>query len=751
MERWSKRFTARAAAIGAISLSLGLAACGTGGGESGNDAMQELGALSLFDPIKADPAASGPIVPFPFDGLFSGFADPTLNIPNPSGAPFVAAANLTDGFSTVASIFTDLTGFVDYETAAAAIVLVDSSTGTRLQPGVDYTVQPSVAIDAAAPQVPLNEKRSRILIEPLRPLKPSTRYLVGVTTALLSLDGVPATASDQFKVVRSAIPVADQDAAILEVLNGTQLATLETLRSQLIRPVVEALGAVAGVNEEDLVLAWSFTTQSTTKTLQKLNDAAVAAGARPVALSYTGLNTAQVNPALPAVADVHAGTITVPYYLANSGGDTHSTAPLTGYWAANPAAPDVTATFLGQVPCGAFAIGAPLPWGVTAAPSTSTTTCFPLPVKQSDAVLPLLVTVPNANSGRSKPEGGWPVVVFQHGITGNRSQMLAIAPALAAAGFVTAAIDLPLHGIAASDSAAALRMASIERTYDLDLANNTTGAAGPDGTADSSGTHFINLSSLITSRDNLRQAASDIINLVQSVEALDLDANAETVDIDSSKIYFVGLSLGGIVGNLVLGVNSDIRAATLAVPGGGIAKLLDASKTFGPRIAAGLAGNGVIEGTDTYETFLRFAQHLVDAGDPLNFAAAAAAAHPIHMIEVIGDTVVPNDAPAGVASGTHDTVTLTGFLSGTEPLFQAMGMDVIGPVTAPLDSPDVRVDVTRATDYVVQFATGTHGSLLTPAGASPTEFLAVTTEMQRQTANWLASDGICLPVGGSCL
>src|SRR3546814_5166859 len=45
------------------------------------------------------------------------------------------------------------------------------------------------------------------------------------------------------------------------------------------------------------------------------------------------------------------------------------------------------------------------------------------------------------------PADGWPVVIFQHGITGNRTQMIAIAPALAAAGFATVAIDLPLHGL----------------------------------------------------------------------------------------------------------------------------------------------------------------------------------------------------------------------------------------------------------------------------------------------------------------
>src|SRR3546814_5220643 len=47
--------------------------------------------------------------------------------------------------------------------------------------------------------------------------------------------------------------------------------------------------------------------------------------------------------------------------------------------------------------------------------------------------------------------------------------------------------------------------------------NNATGAAGADGIADSSVASFINLSSLLTSRDNNRQAVSDLLTVLQSV------------------------------------------------------------------------------------------------------------------------------------------------------------------------------------------------------------------------------------------
>jgi len=753
--------------LGYALIAILLSACGGGG--SGNqdqlsggsgDTPQQFDSLVLFDPVPINSRDSATI-PFPFDGLFSGFKDPTLNIPNSTTAPvpFVTAANLQDGFSTTASIFLDILGFVDFDTVAANLLIVNSATGQVLVPGTDFRLQPSAAKDATG--VAISAQRSRVLIEPLKPLAPSTRYLVALKDGVKTTAGKGVFASPQFVVLRSATPVAEQTAPILASYSSAQKAVLEQLRSQLIRPVVAAFGSLANVPEEQIVLAWSFTTQSTDKTLKAL---AASSAAGFIRVQATGQNTSVIG--APPIADIYAGVTTVPYYLGNSGGDTHSLAPVSSFWAADATKPDLAARFLGQVPCGAFATtpGATLPDGQTAQPSVSTTICFPIPVKKSDETLPLLVAVPNANSGKSKPANGWPVVIFQHGITGNRTQMLALAPALAAAGFVTVAIDLPLHGLPATSlfynnqlfaGTPAAGLMTTERTFDLDLVNNTTGAPGPDGTTDSSGTHFINLSSLLTSRDNLRQAVSDLQTLSKSVATLDLDNNG-SVDVDPTQLRFVGHSLGGIVGGTFLGTDSSIGAATLAMPGGGIAKLLDASLAFGPRIAAGLAAgtpdattpvaSRIREGNDNYETFLRFAQTLVDSGDPLNYAASAKANHPLHLIEVIGDTVVPNTALAGAQTTTQDTVTISGYLSGTEPLISTLGLQRVGPLTPPLAA---AAPITGARLQVASvFTTGNHGSILDPSGGDINA--ATTQEMQRQTANFLGSNGTCLPIGSNC-
>ncbi len=772
----------RYARLGALALVLALSACDKASNEGG-DFPGGVGekAVSIFDPL-----ATSPQIPFPVDLLFAGFSDPTLNIPNPPTPPtnlpnpFVAAANELDGWSTTASLFTDLTGFVDFTTVQSALTIIDTSTSppSLLTPGVDFTVQSSTAIDPADGR-PISAKRSRILIEPLKPLKPSTTYIVGLSTTARATSGEAILPSDYFRVVRSSTPVSEQTEPVLAILTAPQKATLEAIRQQLV-PVMQGLAAF-GKPADTVAIAWPFTTQSTTRTLERMAAAAQPsilrlqqAPAPSPAPAGTPLTTTMLG--LPgAPAQVYAGLLRLPYYLS-------ATEPLSASWKADVTKPDTAASFLGRVPCGAFAVGATLPDGQTAKPSTSTTVCYPLPLKQSDQTVPVLATVPVG----TMPANGWPVVIFQHGITGNRSQVLGLVPALTQAGFAVIAIDLPLHGIRAIDgSIAAFRVpGTTERTLELDVVDNATGAPRPagaenpsapgDGIVDSSGTHFINLSSLLTSRDNLRQGVSDLLvlgkSLVPATSAISPGAGFAdvggtpqvTLKFDTTQVRYVGHSLGAIVASTFLGVNDATGASALAMPGGGIAKLLDASASFGPRISAGLqasSGGAISQGNDNYETFLRFAQTVVDSGDPINFAKAAATKHPILMIEVVGDAVVPNcalkDNPACPAT---DVLPISGYLSGTTPLARIMGLTFKPGETSAIAIPataDILLGA-AARNNVVRFPQGQadHSTILTPdngaAAGSDTQFLAAFTEMQRQVASFLASNGTCLPIGGTC-
>jgi pimeloyl-ACP methyl ester carboxylesterase len=781
-----------------LALVLALSACDKASNEGG-DFPGGTGekAVSIFDPLAASPQ-----IPFPVDLLFAGFSDPTLNIPNPPTPPtnqpnpFVAAVNQLDGWSTTASLFTDVAGFVDFDTVPSALTIIDTSTSppTPLVPGVDFRVQSSTAIDPLDNR-PISDKRSRILIEPLKPLKPSTTYVVALSTAARALpvggatEGEPVIPSDYFRVVRSSTPVSAQSEPVLAVLNDTQKATLEAIRRQLI-PVMQLLAAF-GKPADTVAIAWPFTTQSTQITLQRMAETAQPNVLRlrqaPAPVSEetpagTVLTTTLLGLPGPA-AQIYAGRLTLPYYLSAPTAE-NPAALLTGFWKADTSKTNLDGQFLGRVPCGAFAIGADLDEGpgvLTAKPSASTTVCYPLPLSQGNQTVPVIATVPVG----TMPENGWPVVIFQHGITSNRSAVLGIVPALTAAGFAVISIDLPLHGILATDPRfAGLRNPDIpERTFDVDLVNNTTGAPNsasspPDG-PDSSGTHFINLSSLLTARDNIRQGVSDLLVLGKSLVPVAPANLADPVapgtifvslagapqtalKFDTTQVRYVGHSLGAIVASTFLGVNSTTGAGVLAMPGGGIAKLLDASAAFGPRISAGLAaasGGLIAQGNDTYETILRFAQTVVDSGDPLNFATATATNHPIYMIEVVGDAVVPNCAIKNdPACPVTDVLPISGYLSGTTPLARVMGLSFQPSETGAITVPTTANVLTGAAarNNVVRFS-GTqaeHSTILTPdSSANPGSdslFLPALSEMQKQAASFLRSNGTCLPIGGTC-
>lgn len=299
--------------------------------------------------------------------------------------------------------------------------------------------------------------------------------------------------------------------------------------------------------------------------------------------------------------------------------------------------------------------------------------------------------------------------------------MLATADSFAKAGFAVVAIDLPLHGIMPPKDPQSL-YSGFERTFDLDLVDNATGAPGGDGVTDPSGTHYINLPSLLTTRDNLRQGVADLFALTDALETMDYTGDGNP-DFDTDRIYFTGHSLGGMVGSVFLALEPRVHDAVIAMAGGGIAKLLDGSLSFGPRIAAGLAAKGVIKGTPEYESFMGAAQTMVDTGDPDNYAAMTVSDRGVLAFEVLGDTVVPNNVMADAPEGTVPSP-----LAGTDPMAMLQQLQVTNETLIAAEGDDL--------DVWLRFISGDHGSLLDPS-ADP----AVTAVMQESMATFLATDG----------
>jgi len=136
-----------------------------------------------------------------------------------------------------------------------------------------------------------------------------------------------------------------------------------------------------------------------------------------------------------------------------------------------------------------------------------------------------------------------------------------------------------------------------------------------------------------------------------------------------------------------------------------ISQLVIDSPSFGPRIKAGLAGS-LVPDSYLFNLFLRDFQAVLDSGDPINHIKDAEALHPLHVMSVLNDLVVPNSATERLATAA-DLTTLT-----------TIGPNAVGP----------------GTGAYVRLAQSTHGSMFDPAAVPE-----VRAEMQRQTVLFAAS------------
>lgn len=657
----------------------------------------ESSAISDFDPGNG-------VIPFPNDVLFSGTLDGTVNIPviNPADLsdPQVALNSL-DGFSTIAPIVTGFTGPINpasingnsvrfYKVTltpnplphnqGGAVAAIDST----LTFGVDYTAGIS----------PVDSSQSTLAIVPLKPLDAKSSYFVVITNELQSSDGNPMGASGAFTLARLSTPLqVGGFSQFPNVLSDAEAIALEPLR-QLVNFSLNTLVAFdSSLAINDVVISWSFTTQTIGATLDAVRAAAPTPGTT-LASSAIDLGGGVGKTPLGA-ANLFVGSLDgIPYYLT---------------------APTVDPTVILNNPW--KAIG-------TVGGENNLTEVNPMPASTGNIDVPIMVSTPTNTILFPAP---WKTVIFQHGITRNRADMLAVADTLASVGFATVAIDMPLHGL---NGTSPLYQMGLERTFDTDLVGQDESgniiSTGPDGFPDSSGLHFINLQNLQVSRDNLRQAVADLFALAKAIPGIDVDGGGG--DLNGSEIYFVGHSLGAIVGVPFTSREANVKDAVLANGGGGIPKILDGSANFSPAVVAGLAAAGVSKGTVDYESFLGAAQTVVDTADPMNYATELTTkGEGILFFEVVGGNSSPSDltVPIRVPDGNDSSNTVPAPLAGTEPLLAQLGLTQINSTT------------TGANLLIsVKFTAGTHGSIL-----DPTSSAAVTTAMQSQLASFLASSG----------
>ncbi len=625
-------------------------------------------------------------------GTLSTYGAAGLNLPS---------INLIDGFSTNAPVSVPFTGPVDIATIVPylptppdgvpalpgtnlwVVDITDLLTGGApiplipLIPGqtdaiADYSYQLSAATDSQG---------AVLEIVPVKPFRPDRTIAFLITAGVADTTGNALQPDNQFRDIRDAC------------FSGETLSNgiLESIKTNAVCPILQAAAGLFGAPPDAFMVAWTMSTMSIGDSLAVIDETATA---QTNVLVPTGLNTGQVIPGLPGLADIYTGTIEVPYYM--------------------DVADPYASTWQG-------------------ADGSTLTRNNPVPVARTTLTIPFIATVPNVNSGQAEPAEGWPVVIYQHGVTTDRTTLIPIADTLASQGIVAVAIDLPLHGVRDATNPlfqgpgnAQNPFGNNERHFFLDNFQ-ANGAPGPDGMIDNGAQIFtISLQAPLNTRDYGRQTASDLIHLVRTIPTINLDEDADP-DLDSTRIHFIAISLGSLLGSSFLGNTTEIATATLSSPGGNWSGFLtDPDSFFGRGLIAGLsAATGLQPNTLAFDAFLRDWQHALDAVDPLNYAATVAANSPVHAIEILNDNTVPN--------------------SVTENFARVAGLDSITETT-------VNPEGIRG---IVRFTDGGHGSLLDPnsvivdldtgeviQGPNP----LVTFEMQVEAAAFALSFGTQLPI-----
>ncbi len=313
--------------------------------------------------------------------------------------------------------------------------------------------------------------------------------------------------------------------------------------------------------------------------------------------------------------------------------------------------------------------------------------------------VPFVIVVPAG----TPPAGGWPVAIMGHGYGGEMfGSALRIAGTLARHGIATAAITVVGHGggpdgrlVVTPATGAPLEVRVPGRGEDLN---------GDGAIEASEGLSTLRTGSLATlgSRDGLRQQVVDLMAFARALAGgLDVDGDG-VVDTRGGPFYYVGHSLGGIYGTLLLAVDPRVTVGVLNVPGGPIPEIARLSPAFRPllRDTLALRSPPLLNAADEFhedlplrneppviapapgalaiQEYLARAEWLGRRGDPVAYARYLRAAplsglepKPVLVQFALGDRIVPNPTTSTLvrAGQLTDATTLLRYdrVAGTLP------------------------------------------------------------------------------------
>jgi hypothetical protein len=478
--------------------------------------------------------------PFPSDQFtvadHSQNTDRRVNLPlpdpvsHPSDYQDTQVLNTLDGFNLQPRLSIPFDGPIDVNT-------VDSNSVFLISLGDTLDHHDHGGAVVGINQVVWDVASNTLHVESNDLLDQHTRYALIVTNAVHDLDGNPVEASDAFQHFRHGVQ-GEYKHELLQAFHAAHRL---------------------GVQERDIATASVFTTESATAVLEKIRD--------------------QIHAATPGPADFNLGSKgeTTVFNVSQVQGITFNeqdgASPL--HFTPVQLATNQLNILPGAV--GTVAFGSYLSPDYEIHPGeyippVATRTGTPV-VQSMDAVY-FNLFLPSG----PKPAGGWPVAIFGHGGGSNKNEgLLTVAASMAAQGIATIGINAagngfgPLGTLAVRQSdGTVVTLPAGGRSFDQDGNGDIGGQEGFFAAAPRQ---------ILWSRDSQRQTVADLMQLVREIEAGINVTGDPGPDLDPSRMYYFGFSLGGELGTEFLAVEPDVGAGVI-------------TSGFGPFIEANRLGAG---------------------------------------------------------------------------------------------------------------------------------------------------------------
>ncbi len=504
-----------------------------------------------------------------------------------------AKGRLTEltGFGLSSDLLFEFTGPVDSTTVTpSSIRLFKLGGAAPVQVPAEVTLMPD---------------HLHVIVRPTEQrLAEATSYLVVADSGIRDVEGRPIMAMPAGHFLKAKAPVFDGVASQVAGVDAADAEKIEMSRAQ----IAGVLDQVQG-GRERMLAAWPFTTMEVKRPLVDARNSAERLAVSPDPQSIEHLTPGQAVADFPLgitslanVADVYYGTIASPYYLD----------PVTR------ALRKDGGNKLEQV---SFALSVP----------------------------------------RNPKPGPMPVVIFGHGLVTERRFVLAVANSLAAKGFAAISIDFPFHG---------------KRTYcatggPISVVNPTTGqvqslspcqsgstcnTVGQCVDANGQGNHlamfpvidlpvasgavFNEIDHIASSKDHFWQSLVDLGALDRSLRKGAWEPLLGR-PVDTTKIFYTGQSLGGIMGAIFLGTSPDVPRAVLNVPGADLIRMFDDSPFFSPQMDALFTREHVARDSFEGKRLLAVASWIMDVIDPQHLGHEAGARALLIQMATL-DFIIPN-------------------------------------------------------------------------------------------------------------